>query len=368
MSDLLLSTDSSFIRNLNDCGRRQIPFVFLIDFLGQQPRLWRLPEADPTEVAFNLNGFSNTTRTTSPLPDFYFHKYPLSFSEYQPRFDYVVRNIKAGNSFLVNLSAPTPVETSLSLRAIYDHSRAPYRFWLRDQFVCFSPEIFIRIKGHQISSFPMKGTIDAALPNAAQAIMADPKEAAEHATIVDLIRNDLSRVAQRVWVERYRYLDPIQTHGKTLLQVSSEVAGLLPDAFDGAFGDLLLKLLPAGSISGAPKPSTVRIIREAENYDRGYYTGIMGYFDGYTFESAVMIRYIENQNGQLIFKSGGGITARSQARAEYQELIDKVYLPFAHAPAPLLRDDLRQEPPVTEPALPPDAPPPHPHRPLGEPR
>jgi para-aminobenzoate synthetase component I len=336
VSEPLLSIEPSFIRQLNDCGRRQIPFVFLIDYLGRQPRLWRLPDADPAEVAFSLNGFSNTTRPSGPPPDFYFHKYPLSYADYLPRFEQVVREIKAGNSFLVNLSAPTPVATNLSLRAIYDHSRAPYRFWLLDRFVCFSPEIFVRIQDKKISSFPMKGTIDAARPDAARAILADPKEAAEHATIVDLIRNDLSQVARQVWVERYRYLDTVETNGKTLLQVSSEVAGRLPDDYDGSLGDLLLKLLPAGSITGAPKPSTLRIIREAEGYDRGYYTGIMGYFDGHTFESAVVIRYLENSGGNLIFKSGGGLTARSEPRAEYQELIDKVYLPFAHAASPLL--------------------------------
>jgi para-aminobenzoate synthetase component 1 len=92
-----------------------------------------------------------------------------------------------------------------------------------------------------------------------------------------------------------------------------------------------MKLLPAGSITGAPKPSTMKIIEEAEGYDRGYYTGVMGYFDGENFESAVMIRYIENIDGNLVFKSGGGITVLSNAEHEYQELIDKVYLPFSHA-------------------------------------
>ena len=174
----------------------------------------------------------------------------------------------------------------------------------------------------------MKGTIDASFPDAEKVILTNPKEAAEHATIVDLIRNDLSMVSQKVWVERYRYIDKIKTNDKTLLQVSSEVSGILPAEFDGEYGDLLLKLLPAGSITGAPKPSTVKISQDAENYARGYYTGVMGYFDGENFESAVMIRYIENQNGQMVFKSGGGITAMSNARDEYQEIIDKVYLPF----------------------------------------
>ena len=348
LSDSILHPNDPFVKRLNDWGRQGTPFVFLIDFLGQAPRAWRMDEADPAELRFNLNGLTNEVPSVSAkVPSYYFHKNPVALAEYRPRFDHVVRNIQRGNSFLVNLSVPTPIQTNLSLPEIYEHSRAPYRFWLRDRFVCFSPEIFVRIRANRIASFPMKGTIPAEVPQAERIIMADAKEAAEHATIVDLIRNDLSRVADKVWVERYRYLDRIATHQGTLLQLSSEIAGLLPDDFAGAYGDLLLQLLPAGSISGAPKPATLKIIREAEGYERGYYTGVMGAFDGTVFESAVMIRYIEQEPDGLVFKSGGGITARSRAEAEYQELIDKVYLPFGHEPtSPLLRDDLRTAPSV----------------------
>jgi para-aminobenzoate synthetase component I len=344
LSFSLLYPGSTFVKRLNAWGRAGTPFVFLIDFLGKEPIAWRMDEADPAEVRFNLNGITNhfVPEDTSVLPPCYFYRQPISFTKYYPRFEHVVQNIKRGNSFLVNLSVPTPISTNLSLPEIYQHSRAPYRFWRKDHFVCFSPEIFVRIRGNRISSYPMKGTIPAHVPDAGRVILADAKEAAEHATIVDLIRNDLSMVADKVWVERYRYLDRVQTHQSTLLQVSSEIAGLLPADFNGAYGDLLAKLLPAGSISGAPKPATLKIIHEAEGYDRGYYTGIAGCFDGENFESAVLIRYIEQQPDGLVFKSGGGITARSTAEAEYQELLDKVYLPFAHDPtAPVLRDDLR---------------------------
>ena len=177
----------------------------------------------------------------------------------------------------------------------------------------------------------MKGTIDANLPDAAQNILNDKKEAAEHATIVDLIRNDLGMIADKVWVERYRYLDKLETNQKALLQVSSEIAGLMPSNWRDFIGNWLFRLLPAGSISGAPKPSTLDIIRRAEGYERGYYTGITGIFDGENFDSGVLIRYIEQTEKQLIFKSGGGITARSQAQAEYQEMIDKIYLPISNA-------------------------------------
>ena len=324
----------NFEEKLNAWGKSKTPFVFLVDYQMKKPLAWTLDDPNLLESRFNLNGFKSTSHAAndSSLPDFHFAKFPISFDAYQEKFNHVVANLNAGNSFLVNLSVPTPISTNLSLSEIFTYSEAPYKFLYKNEFVCFSPEIFIRIKGNRISSFPMKGTIDASIPNAENVILSDAKEAAEHATIVDLIRNDLSMVAEKVWVEKYRFIDRIQTNDKTLLQVSSEIAGILPDAFDGKFGELLLKMLPAGSITGAPKPSTLKIIEAAENYDRGYYTGIMGYFDGENFESAVMIRFIENQNGNFIFKSGGGITSRSNAQNEYQELIDKVYLPFSHVP------------------------------------
>ena len=92
-------------------------------------------------------------------------------------------------------------------------------------------------------------------------------------------------------------------------------------------GEILFKLLPAGSISGAPKKETVRIIQQAESYDRNFYTGVCGVFDGESLDSGVMIRFIENLGNQLIYKSGGGITSFSKAESEYQEIIDKVYVP-----------------------------------------
>ncbi len=94
-------------------------------------------------------------------------------------------------------------------------------------------------------------------------------------------------------------------------------------------GDILLKLLPAGSVSGAPKPRTLEIIKEVEEERRGYYTGVFGYFDGSVLDSGVMIRFIENTAGKFFYRSGGGITTQSVVESEYQEVIDKVYVPVA---------------------------------------
>ena len=149
-----------------------------------------------------------------------------------------------------------------------------------------------------------------------------------HATIVDLIRNDLSIVADNVEVTRYRYTDILHTNKGDLLQVSSEIKGDLPPGFLARLGQIVFSLLPAGSISGAPKPKTLQIIEAVEGYDRGFYTGIFGWFDGRNLDSAVMIRFVEQQGNSLVFKSGGGITSQSNPEKEYEELIRKIYVPL----------------------------------------
>ena len=251
-----------------------------------------------------------------------------SFYSYQRSFNIVRQNILAGNSFLTNLTCRTPVDTNLTLEDIYYHSKAIYKLWVKDTFTVFSPEIFVRIHQGKISSYPMKGTIDASIPSAAQLLMNDPKEAAEHATIVDLIRNDLSMVANQVFVSRYRYIDTLQTNQGAILQTSSEIQGVLPENYPEHLGELIFRLLPAGSITGAPKKKTMQIIREAETYDRGFYTGIMGYSDGINLDSAVMIRFVEQEGEKMYFKSGGGITCQSDAESEYNEMKQKVYVPI----------------------------------------
>ena len=129
-------------------------------------------------------------------------------------------------------------------------------------------------------------------------------------------------------VSQSRYIDRIETNKGALLQVSSEISGQLAQNYKEKLGNIIMQLLPAGSISGAPKPKTMEIIKHAEQYDRGFYTGIFGKFDGQQLNSAVMIRFVEKINNKLYFKSGGGITAKSNCLSEYNELIQKVYVPF----------------------------------------
>lgn len=318
------------IETINRLAGAGVPFLMISDFLGNQVEVWPLSEINPNEILYDIRGITNMLpeQQTGLPPLAYFTKHPVPYSGYETMFHKVMYHLNRGDSYLVNLTGSTPVLCNLSLRDICLKSRAKYRLYLKDRFTVFSPEIFVQIKGGNIFSFPMKGTIDARLPNAEILVLNDPKEAAEHATIVDLIRNDLSKIASQVTVDNYRYIDRLETSSGPLLQVSSKISGTLGNTYPSQLGTLLFELLPAGSISGAPKAKTLEIIQKAETHERGFYTGIVGLFDGNDFDSGVLIRFIEEQNGQLIFKSGGGITANSQCSNEYHELIQKVYLPF----------------------------------------
>lgn len=313
---------------MNYLGKLGIPFFFMVDFEMEKIIICTDFDKEP-ELKFDINGVTNFESLKSPSDDFYFDSFPISKDDYALAFKKVVNEIQLGNSFLLNLAFPSRVMTNLSLDDIFGLTSAKYKIHLRDEFVCYSPEIFVQINDGRISSNPMKGTIDASIENAASIILADEKEIAEHYTIVDLIRNDLSRVAKDVKVDKFRYIDRITTSGRNLLQVSSKVSGQLPDNYMEHIGDIMFRLLPAGSISGAPKKKTLEIIQDAESQNRGYYTGVCGIFDGENLDSGVMIRFIEEAGKELYYRSGCGITSMSSLDTEYQEMIDKVYLPIA---------------------------------------
>lgn len=309
---------------LNALGRERKAFAFLIDFEMKKPLYWHLDDPQE-EFLFDFNGVSNFKRKAETYAAWTFQKTPISLESYASMFKQVKHHLEYGDSFLLNLTCKTAIDTNLSLLDIFHAVQSKYKCILKDQFVCFSPETFISINNNNIRSFPMKGTIDAAIPNAKKIIMNDQKEAAEHATIVDLIRSDLSRVATDVHVERFRYYEEIQTHEKPLGQISSEVVGSLEEGYQERIGDIIYALLPAGSISGAPKPKTIEIINAVEKSERGYYTGIAGIFDGERLDSCVLIRYIGEDQ---MFRSGGGITFQSKLEDEYNEMIEKVYVPI----------------------------------------
>ena len=386
------------IDKINRLASQDEPFLFVINYQGDKAFIRLLSDINPEECLFDFEGrgnFSHVWKETlkeeiseketwkketseKEISETTWQIKPPLYEDYERSFNIVKSNIMAGNSYLTNLTCRVPVSCNLSLEDIFHRAKGKYKLLLRRKrtqaedkahlkeenieenltpFVCFSPETFVRIKGGRIYSYPMKGTLDASLPNAEKLLMEDRKEAAEHATIVDLIRNDLSRVAEDVRVDKYRYIDVLHTNKGDILQTSSEISGRLPEDYPHHLGEILDAQLPAGSITGAPKDKTMQIIQEAEGYDRGFYTGIMGIYDQGELNSAVMIRFIEEEtspvdfeadgeknfkakegkpsegkepkaNRKLYFKAGGGITSKSDCRKEYEEVIQKIYLPF----------------------------------------
>ncbi len=310
---------------------------FLIDFDGNI----FIEEVEKLKnIYFSFPQYTNIKIYPTINKPIYLKKYPISFKSYQKAFDEVIEEIKRGNTYLLNLTFPTEIETNLNLKEIFFISKAPFKLFFKDKFVCFSPERFVKIQNNKIYTYPMKGTIDANIPNAKEKILNNAKEMAEHTMVVDLLRNDLGIIGTNIKVNKFRFIDKIKAGKKELFQVSSEIEGTLPKNWAKNWIEMLLKLLPAGSVTGTPKKKTVEIIKKVEGYKRGYYTGIFGITDEKTFlDSAVIIRYIETNNDKnpsdssskffqnYIYKSGGGITIESNLPYEYEEMINKVYIP-----------------------------------------
>ncbi len=307
---------------LNSLAKAKEPFLFVSDFEAKEIDVIPLENLKDHDIEFSID--QNYIYKKHPYT---LKKIPIDYETYKQKFDYIQERIKNGDTYLLNLTSQTRVETDLSLKEIFSVANAHYKLRYKDRFLCFSPETFVQIKNNTISTFPMKGTIDAQIPQANSVILADQKEMAEHVMIVDLLRNDLNMVSKNVRVEDFRYITKIDAGDKKLLQVSSHICGELDANWHENLGDILKKLLPAGSISGTPKRSTLEIIKEVEGYDRGFFSGVFGVFDGESFDSGVMIRFVEKVGNDLIYKSGGGITLQSDPKSEYLEMLDKIYIP-----------------------------------------
>jgi len=313
---------------MDELSLQKVPYFFIIDFLSEHVEIYKESEIEKSGLLIDFQWFSNAKNEHKLDKNIDWKSYPESLESFKEGFDIVQKNIHLGNSYLVNYTRKTKIDTNLTLKEIFYHSSAKYKVFYKDFFVFFSPETFVKIIDGKILTYPMKGTIDASLENATEILKNDKKEKAEHYTVVDLLRNDLSMVADDVKVDKFQHIDFIKTQQKDLYTMSSQISGILKPEFDGKVGSIMKKLLPAGSILGAPKPKTLKIILEAEGFDRGFYTGVCGWFDGKNVDSCVMIRFIEKEGDQLYFKSGGGITHMSKLEDEYQEMKNKIYVPI----------------------------------------
>ena len=200
---------------------------------------------------------------------------------------------------------------------------SPYLFLLElgdVSLVGSSPETHVKLDGSRASLNPIAGTI-ATGEGAEESLLASEKDRAEHVMLVDLGRNDLSRVCRPGTVRVERFLEP--EHYSHVVHLVSEVAGEIQPGRT-AF-DLLRATFPAGTVSGAPKVRAMQIISELEGYGRGTYAGVVGYaLPGGDLDTCIAIRTLLLRDGVAYLQAGGGVVADSDPSAEHQECLDKL--------------------------------------------
>lgn len=290
-----------------------------------------------TESVDFLNYFLNQEKDQNPHHNNYTFKARISKDEYIDKVVKLKDHIQQGDIYEVNFCQEfyvEDVEINFPMDTYYrlnDLTHAPFSsyYQFRDYAAfCGSPERFLKKVGPKLISQPIKGTAprgatleaDEKLKNALQN---DPKERAENTMIVDLVRNDLSRVAEKdsVKVEEYCAIYSFDTVHQMISTISCEVK---PEV---TFTDILRATFPMGSMTGAPKLRAMELIEENESFKRGLYSGSIGYIaPNGDFDFNVVIRSLlyNTENRYLSCSVGGAITIQSDPEKEYEECMVKV--------------------------------------------
>lgn len=256
------------------------------------------------------------------------------FSE--ERYEFMVKNaqerIREGDIFQVVLSNPMTAPAAGSLFDVYRVLRcenpSPYMVFMTSDSVeiaAASPETLVKLEDGRLFTYPLAGTRPRGASReedeaAERDLLSDEKELAEHNMLVDLGRNDIGRVAKLGSVEVERYLDVLRfSH---VMHIGSTVCGELADGCDAM--DVIDSILPAGTLSGAPKIRACQIIQDEEGEKRGIYGGAIGYIDfSGNLDTCIGIRLAYLKDGEVCVQSGAGIVADSVPEHEFVECRNK---------------------------------------------
>src|SRR5215213_5723935 len=258
--------------------------------------------------------------------------------EFEAAVERIVEYVHAGDAFQVvpsqRFTAPAPVEAFSIYRGLRTVNPSPYMYFLDFgdfQVAGASPEPLVKVTGRRAETRPIAGTYPRGESEEedrrrAEELLRDPKERAEHVMLVDLGRNDLGRVCEYGSVE-VEELMAVETYSH-VLHIVSRVAGRLRDGITAM--DALRAVLPAGTLSGAPKVRAMQIIDELEPHKRGSYGGAIGYL-GFTgdLDTAIHIRTVVVKDGIVHVQAGGGTVADARPDYEYREIFNKAKAVFA---------------------------------------
>ncbi len=241
-------------------------------------------------------------------------------------------HIREGDIFQIVLSnrLEAPFEGSLlnTYRVLRTLNPSPYMFYFSSsdmEVAGASPETLVKLENGVLHTFPLAGTRPRGKTEAEDLaleadLLADPKELAEHNMLVDLGRNDIGKISRfgTVEVEKYHCIERF-SH---VMHIGSTVRGEIREDCDAL--DAVDAILPAGTLSGAPKIRACQLINDLENNKRGIYGGAIGYID-FTgnLDTCIAIRIAYKKNGKVFVRSGAGIVADSVPETEYQECINK---------------------------------------------
>ena len=252
--------------------------------------------------------------------------------EYCAMVERAKHHIVEGDIFQIVLSnrLEAPFEGSLlnTYRILRTLNPSPYMFYFSGsdmEVAGASPETLVKLENGVLHTFPLAGTRPRGKTAAEDAeleqdLLADPKELAEHNMLVDLGRNDIGKISKfgTVQVEKYH---EIQRYSH-VMHIGSTVRGEIRESADAL--DAIDAILPAGTLSGAPKIKACQLINDLENNKRGIYGGAIGYID-FTgnLDTCIAIRIAYKKNGKVFVRSGAGIVADSVPEREYQECLNK---------------------------------------------
>ena len=263
-----------------------------------------------------------TLPKSSPIPAVTKFGSNMTDAEYLQKVAHIIEKIKAGELYQANLTrkfygefetAPDAFNIFCKLAEI---SPAPYSAFMRMgdiYIISASPEKFITMENGFVTSTPIKGTLTSARP--AAELAASEKDRAENLMIVDLMRNDLARVCKNVKVEKlFEVTSYPQYH-----HMSSTITG----ETDKSALDVITACFPPGSMTGAPKIAAVKLCTELEGWERGIYSGALGWVEPNSTDLSVVIRTLIIKGNKFEFQVGGGIVADSVPELEFAETISK---------------------------------------------
>jgi anthranilate synthase component 1 len=256
----------------------------------------------------------------------------MTREEFEGNVRRIIEYIHAGDAFQVvpsqRFSAPSPVEAFSIYRGLRTINPSPYMYFLDFgdfQLAGASPEPLVKLTGRRVETRPIAGTYPRGATEdedrrQAEELLRDPKERAEHVMLVDLGRNDLGRVCEYGSVE-VEQLMAVEAYSH-VLHIVSQVSGTLREGVSAM--DALRAVLPAGTLSGAPKVRAMEIIDELEPHKRGSYGGAIGYlsFTG-DLDTAIHIRTVVVKDGTVHVQAGGGTVADAKPAYEYEESVNK---------------------------------------------